>query len=100
VFANGRELHPVDVAGLQELVGTVLPGRWWVDASANYGMEGGPPVGNLLALAQARKRTGQGGGRAWSKHYQGVTPRDSMNMASDGATTCVSVSGYSRCTGE
>jgi hypothetical protein len=100
VWVNGRELHPVDVAGLQELVGQVLPGRWWVDASANYGLEGGPPMGNLLALAQARKRAGQGNGRAWSKHYEGATPGGNMNLASDGNTTCVSVSGYSHCTGE
>jgi hypothetical protein len=40
VFVNGRELHPVDVAGLQELVGVVVPGRWWVDAAGNYAMAG------------------------------------------------------------
>ena len=100
VFMNGREVHPVDVAGFQELVGAVLPGRWWVDASGNYGLEGGPPVGNLVAMAQARRRAGQGGGTAWSKRYEGITPGQNMNLASDGATTCVSVSGYSRCTGE
>jgi hypothetical protein len=97
VFVNGRELHPVDVAGLQEIVGLVTPGRWWVDAAGNYGPEGGPAVGNLVALARARRG---GGGRAWSRHYEGTTPRTNLNMASDGATTCVSVSGYSRCTGE
>jgi hypothetical protein len=100
VFVNGRELHPIDIAGLQELVGAVMPGRWWVDASANYGLEGGPPLGNLVAIAQQRRAAGGKGGRAWSKHYEGVTPRDNLNMASDGNTTCVSVSGYSRCTGE
>jgi hypothetical protein len=100
VFVNGRELHPIDVAGLQELVGAVMPGRWWVDASANYGVEGGPPLGNLVAIAQQRRAAGGKGGRAWSKHYEGVTPRDNLNLASDGNTTCVSVSGYSRCTGE
>jgi len=100
VFVNGREAHPTDVAGLSALVGAVLPGRWWVDASGNYGQEGGPPMGNLVALAQARRQAGQGGGTAWSKRYEGVTPRDNMNLASDGNTTCVSVSGYSRCTGE
>jgi hypothetical protein len=100
VFVNGREVHPVDVAGFRELVGAVLPGRWWVDASGNYGLEGGPPMGNLVAMAQARRRAGQGGGTAWSKRYEGITPGQNMNLASDGATTCVSVSGYSRCTGE
>jgi hypothetical protein len=100
VFMNGREVHPVDVAGFQGLVGAVLPGRWWVDASGNYGLEGGPPMGNLVVMAQARRRAGQGGGTAWSKRYEGITPGQNMNMASDGNTTCVSVSGYSRCTGE
>jgi hypothetical protein len=100
VFVNGRELHPLDVAGLQELVGAVYPGRWWVDAQGNYGMEGGPLLGNLVVLAQSRRGTGPGGNRAWSKHYEGTTPGSNMNLASDGTTTCVSVSGYSRCTGE
>jgi hypothetical protein len=100
VFINGREAHPADVAGLRGLVGAVLPGRWWVDAAGNYGREGGPHMGNLVALAQARQRDGQGGGTAWSKRYEGASPRDTMNLASDGNTTCVSVSGYSRCTGE
>ncbi len=100
VFINGRGLHPVDVLGLREIVGAVLPGRWWVDAQGNYGLEGGPPLGNLMLIAQQRRAAGQGGSRAWSKRYEGGTPRDSMNMASDGTTTCVSVSGYSRCTGE
>jgi hypothetical protein len=99
VFVNGRELHPVDVAGLQELVGGAIPGRWWIDANGDYGVEGGPVLGNLVALARARRSSGQGG-RAWSRHYEGITPGGNMNMASDGTTTCVSVSGYSRCTGE
>jgi len=56
--------------------------------------------GHLVAMAQARRRSGQGGGTAWSKRYEGITPGQNMNLASDGTTTCVSVSGYSRCTGE
>jgi TolB-like protein len=100
VFINGRELHPVDVMGLREIIGTVLPGHWWVDSQGTYGLEGGPPLGNLAVIAQQRRSAGQGGSRAWSKRYEGATPRDNMNMASDGTTTCVSVSGYSRCTGE
>jgi hypothetical protein len=100
VFINGRELHPVDVMGLREILGTVLPGRWWVDSQGTYGPEGGPPLGNLVYIAQQRRAAGQGGSQAWSKRYEGATPRDNMNMASDGTTTCVSVSGYSHCTGE
>ncbi|MBI5070522.1 MAG: hypothetical protein HZB56_20020 [Deltaproteobacteria bacterium] len=97
VFINGRELDPVDVAGLREALGQVWPGRWWVDAQGNWGAEGNAlPMGNLVAAARQR---GQGR-QAWSKRYEGATPGGSMNLASDGTTTCVSVSGYSRCTGE
>ena len=98
VFVNGRELHPVDVLGLQQLIGQVWPGRWWVDAQGNYGLEGGPPLGNLMLLARAHRSSS--GGQAWSKHYEGTTPAQNMNLASDGTTTCVSTPSYSRCTGE
>jgi hypothetical protein len=97
---NGREAHPLDVQALQGLVGAVVPGRWWVDGAGNYGLEGGPPIGNLLSMARARAAAGRGGGTAWSRRYEGATPGQNMNMASDGTTTCVSVSGYSTCTGE
>jgi hypothetical protein len=49
MFVNGRELHPIDVAMLG---GRVVPGRYWLDAYGNYGIEGGPILGNLLAQAQ------------------------------------------------
>src|SRR5215475_1660113 len=80
VFVNGRELHPLDVSGLQQLIGQVWPGRWWVDAQGNYGVEGGPPLGNLIVLARTN-RSG-GGKQAWSKHYEGATPGQNMNLAS------------------
>jgi hypothetical protein len=57
-------------------------------------------MGNLIAIARARAASGGGGKHAWSKHYEGITPRGNMNLASDGTTTCVSTANYSRCTGE
>ena len=54
VYINGRQLHAQDVAGLQKSVGTVMPGRWWVDAQGNFGMEGGAMLGNLWFMAQMR----------------------------------------------
>jgi len=98
VFVNGRELHPLDVVGLQQLIGQVWPGRWWVDAQGNYGLENGPALGNLALLARAHQSSG--GQQAWSKHYEGTSPGGNMNLASDGTTTCVSTANYSRCTGE
>jgi hypothetical protein len=64
VFINGRELHVMDVAALMRL-GPVYQGRWWVDAQGTFGLEGGPPIGNLWLLAQQR---GMRPGQAWS-HY-------------------------------
>jgi hypothetical protein len=64
VFINGRELHVMDVAALMRL-GPVYQGRWWVDAQGTFGLEGGPPMGNLWLLAQQR---GMRPGQAWS-HY-------------------------------
>jgi transposase len=60
-FVNGRELHPLDVQRLRALAGTVIPGRWWVDAQGYFGLEGWPPLGNLFLIAQARW-AGAGGG--------------------------------------
>jgi hypothetical protein len=52
VFINGRELHPIDVARLAQL-GTVVPGRFWLDPNGDFGIENGPALGNLVALASA-----------------------------------------------
>lgn len=78
VFINGRELHYLDVMGLQQL-GPVLPGRYWVDAFWNCGYEGGPPLFNLAQLMRARSG-GQGG--AWSHTTKGFT--DNTTVGGDG----------------
>ena len=57
VFINGRELHPIDVAVLQQL-GPVYRGRYWVDANGFFGLEGGPAVGNLFLLARSSGQRG------------------------------------------
>ena len=62
VFINGRELPDPDVAALMQIV-VVQRGRWWVDAQANFGAEGGPVLGNLWQLARQR---GGRPGQSWS----------------------------------
>jgi hypothetical protein len=62
VVINGRELHPLDVMALRQLVQMVLPGRWWTDAAGNFGWEGGPVLGNLWALYWQARGGGGGGG--------------------------------------
>ena len=80
VFINGRELHPLDVLGLQQL-GPVLPGRYWVDAQWNCGYEGGPALFNLAFLMRARSGGGNRGG-AWSHTTSHFT--DNMTVGGDG----------------
>jgi hypothetical protein len=54
VFINGRELHPLDVAGLQTFM-LVMQGRYWTDAYGNFGYENNPaPLGNIYLLYQAK----------------------------------------------
>jgi len=65
VFINGRELHPQDVYALQQLVGAVYEGRWFVDAYGNFGQEGGPVLGNLVQLAQQYGAQSGGGGDSY-----------------------------------
>jgi hypothetical protein len=52
VFINGRELHTLDVMVMWRL-GVVLPGRYWADAQGNFGLEGGPTLGNRFAARRA-----------------------------------------------
>lgn len=61
VFINGRQLHAEDVSALRQLLGQVLPGRWWVDAQGNFGLEGCAESGNLWLLAQQRSSNSSSG---------------------------------------
>jgi hypothetical protein len=60
VYVNGRQLPAQDLAGLQQLVGPIAPGRYWLDGQGYAGSEGGPPVANLRALAAQLSRMGTG----------------------------------------
>lgn len=62
VFVNGRQLHVQDVWALQQIVGVVLPGRYWMDAHGSVGYEGGPAILNLAVLA---RQAGVGGGNTF-----------------------------------
>jgi len=57
VFVNGRELHPIDVQGLRQVLGQVQAGRWWWDAAGNVGREGGPTAFNFYWVVQQQQRT-------------------------------------------
>ena len=56
VFVNNRELPPSEAQYLGGLVGSRLqPGRYFVDAQGNAGVEGGPVLVNLVQAANARR---------------------------------------------
>ena len=85
VFINGRELHPGDVQALQQLVGPVMPGRYWFDAKGNTGYEGGPAIANLRVLAMQLYRQNGGVGQ----NYGGgagayANPNTGIGILTDG----------------
>jgi hypothetical protein len=53
VFINGRELHYLDVQGLQTFM-QVIPGRYWMDAYGNFGFESYPAIGNLYLIYKSK----------------------------------------------
>ena len=77
VFINGRQINIAEAIYLRALLGSVLPGRWWLDGATGYfGLEGSTiPVGNLLAAARAAQAA-----------------RGGANYYNDGMGTSVAVS--------
>ncbi len=53
IFINGREIHLQDQMALQQIFGVTYPGRYWLDAQGNLGIEGGMAIANLAAAMQA-----------------------------------------------
>jgi hypothetical protein len=67
VYVNGRRLPRAELYSLQQLVGPVRPGRYWLDPYGNAGLEGGPPLVNL-AQARAQSRGAAGGYSGWNNN--------------------------------
>ena len=59
VFVNGREIHREEYNSLLRLYGSVVPGRYWMNAQFVGGFEGGPAIFNL---SQAGANGGSAGG--------------------------------------
>jgi hypothetical protein len=64
VFVNGRELHPYDLAQLQQMTGPIAPGRYFITAQGLAGYEGGEPAYDLNALATLGQSGSSG---SWKK---------------------------------
>src|SRR5262249_29385417 len=55
VFVNGRQLTAGEEAFLESVVASpIAPGRYFLDASGDAGLEGGPVLVNLVQLARQR----------------------------------------------
>jgi hypothetical protein len=94
VFFNGRNLADAEIAWLRTL-GPVWPGRYWLDATGNVGLEGQAlPFANLALLAQARAGRAHGGSTrsgTWigsDGHCVVVSGRSSSGIGSFSASTC------------
>jgi hypothetical protein len=71
VFVNGRQLHTYDVLALQQLLGPVALGRYWLDAQGNVGIEGGPMLFNIVRIANTAPRRG-GAGSTYRSNITGI----------------------------
>lgn len=69
VFMNGRNLTALEVNYINLLIGTqALPGRYWLDAFGNCGVEGLlNPLVNFYEVS--RFRFGSSGDNFWSSHF-------------------------------
>jgi hypothetical protein len=65
VFINGRQINLAEAKYIYSVLGSVIPGRWWLDGrTGNFGVEGNPmPLGNMLAAARSAR------GNAGGAHY-------------------------------
>jgi hypothetical protein len=69
VFYNGRELQQTEAVLVANLFGFAnpVPGRYWMEANGNVGVEGNDfPLANIYAVIAA-KGGGGGGDNIWSK---------------------------------
>jgi hypothetical protein len=82
VVVNGRVLHPLDLAALQQITGPVVPGRYFITAQGLAGPEGGPPMWDLGAMAR-QAQGGGGGSNTWQGRVTG------SSGFSDGTTGAV-----------
>jgi hypothetical protein len=70
VFINGRELTSTEVTYITRLLDTpAIPGRYWLDAFGNCGLEGFMiPLVNFYEVSRIRFGAG-GGDNFWSSHF-------------------------------
>lgn len=83
VVVNGRVLHPLDLAALQQITGPIVPGRYFITSQGLAGPEGGPPMWDLGAMARQAQGAGGDGSNTWQGRVTGASG------FSDGTTSAV-----------
>ena len=70
IYIKGREIHPLDHAGLQQLFGVTYRGHYWLDANGNLGPVGGAAIANVVsAIQQSQAAQAQQSGGSVSHGY-------------------------------
>ncbi len=88
VFVNGRQLHMLEVQYLSQCT-QVIPGRYWMDAMGNGGVEGGGVLFNMAQLCAAARQRRGGYGSSGSWVGGDGTTSGAMFRNSDGSITSV-----------
>ena len=83
VFINGRQINVAEALYLRNLLGRVIPGRWWLDGTTGYfGLEGNPlPAGNLFVAVRAAQSRSAGGGANYYNDGMGTSMAISAGCA-------------------
>ena len=83
VFINGRQINMAEAMYIRNLLGSVIPGRWWLDGNSGYfGLEGNSiPAGNLYAAARAAQARSGGGGTNYYNDGMGTRVATSSGCA-------------------
>ena len=83
VFINGRQINMTEALYIRSLLGSVIPGRWWLDGrTGNFGLEGNQvPAGNLFAVARAAAQS-RGGNSYYYNNGMGQSAQIMQGCAS------------------
>lgn len=58
ITINGRAIHVMEYQAIIATFGNAIPGRYWLDAVGNVGVEGGPLLFNIHAIGMAQSGSG------------------------------------------
>ena len=90
VFINGRQINVAEALYLRNLLGAVVPGRWWLDGQPDTlaSKEVPIPTGNLFAAVRAAQaRSGGGSGANYYNDGMGTSMAISSGCATGSTGT-------------